>query len=286
MKHRFLYIMALLLTVATSAWAQDPAPIDLTPNADGTVWTLDAMPAYDIELQVEYYTELKEDFATAYDPLTNMDIDVWVERTLQPGSYNTFALPFGMTLADFKTKIGDSDVKVKELTDATLNGKTLTLTFGDATEIAACTPYLVKLSGSESVTLGAFDEVYMTSPVEPQTISKGGLIDFVATLGLTTPSADKENILFVGANNALLHPSDNGQKIKGFRAYFELKGEAQNAQSFGIDLNEGGETGISSIENGELKIENESWHTIDGKRINGKPTQKGVYIMNGKKTVL
>ena len=37
---------------------------------------------------------------------------------------------------------------------------------------------------------------------------------------------------------------------------------------------------------GELKIENESWHTIDGKRINGKPTQKGVYIMNGKKTVL
>jgi hypothetical protein len=216
----------------------------------------------------------------------HMDIDVWVERTLQPGSYNTFALPFGMTLADFKTKIGDSDVKVKELTDATLNGKTLTLTFGDATEIAACTPYLVKLSGSESVTLGAFDEVYMTSPVEPQTVSKGGLIDFVATLGLTTPSADKGNILFVGANNTLLHPSDNGQKIKGFRAYFELKGEAQNAQSFGIDLNEGGETGISSIENGELKIENESWHTIDGKRINGKPTQKGVYIMNGKKTVL
>ena len=27
--------MALLLTVATGAWAQDPAPIDLTPNADG-----------------------------------------------------------------------------------------------------------------------------------------------------------------------------------------------------------------------------------------------------------
>ena len=32
--------MALLLTVATGAWAQDPDPIDLTPSADGTVWTL------------------------------------------------------------------------------------------------------------------------------------------------------------------------------------------------------------------------------------------------------
>ena len=31
MKHRFLYIMALLLTLATGAWAQDPDP---------TVWTL------------------------------------------------------------------------------------------------------------------------------------------------------------------------------------------------------------------------------------------------------
>jgi hypothetical protein len=51
MKHRFLYIMALLLTVATGAWAQDPDPIDLTPSADGTVWTLSTMPEYDVELE-------------------------------------------------------------------------------------------------------------------------------------------------------------------------------------------------------------------------------------------
>ena len=57
MKHRFLYIMALLLTLATGAWAQDPDPIDLTPSADGTVWTLSTMPEYDIELEVTYYTD-------------------------------------------------------------------------------------------------------------------------------------------------------------------------------------------------------------------------------------
>ena len=58
MKHRFLYIMALLLTVATGAWAQDPDPIDLTPSADGTVWTLSTMPEYDVELEVTYKTDL------------------------------------------------------------------------------------------------------------------------------------------------------------------------------------------------------------------------------------
>jgi len=50
--------MALLLTAATGAWAQDPDPIDLTPSADGTVWTLSTMPEYDVELEVTYKTDL------------------------------------------------------------------------------------------------------------------------------------------------------------------------------------------------------------------------------------
>ena len=33
MKHRFLYIMALLLTVATGAWAQDPDPSHRQDNS-------------------------------------------------------------------------------------------------------------------------------------------------------------------------------------------------------------------------------------------------------------
>jgi len=48
--------MALLLTLATGAWAQDPDPIGLTPSADGTVWTLSTMPGFDVELEVEYET--------------------------------------------------------------------------------------------------------------------------------------------------------------------------------------------------------------------------------------
>ena len=46
MKHRFLFIIALLLTAATGAWADDdPAPTSLTSSANGTVWTLSSMPA-------------------------------------------------------------------------------------------------------------------------------------------------------------------------------------------------------------------------------------------------
>ena len=59
MKHRFLFIIALLLTAATGAWADDdPAPISLTSSANGTVWTLSTMPEYDVELEVVYKTDL------------------------------------------------------------------------------------------------------------------------------------------------------------------------------------------------------------------------------------
>ena len=47
-----LLTLVALLAMATGAWAQDPDPIDLTPSADGTVWTLSTMPEYDVEKSV------------------------------------------------------------------------------------------------------------------------------------------------------------------------------------------------------------------------------------------
>ena len=50
----------------------------------------------------------------------------------------------------------------------------------------------------------------------------------------------------------------------------------------------GDETGIHSIENGKWKIDNsdDAWYSLDGRKLNGKPTKKGLYINNGKKVVI
>ena len=32
-------------------------------------------------------------------------------------------------------------------------------------------------------------------------------------------------------------------------------------------------------------MRSDMWYTIDGRRVSGKPTQKGLYIVNGKKVV-
>ena len=56
MKKKLFSMLALLVAAKTGAWAQDP--INLTPNADGTEWTLASSPAYDVELEVTYYTKI------------------------------------------------------------------------------------------------------------------------------------------------------------------------------------------------------------------------------------
>ncbi len=47
-------------------------------------------------------------------------------------------------------------------------------------------------------------------------------------------------------------------------------------------------TGIGTIDTktGEMTFDNEAWYTLDGVRLSGKPTKKGLYINNGKKVAI
>ena len=54
-----------------------------------------------------------------------------------------------------------------------------------------------------------------------------------------------------------------------------------------IDAN-GEVTGIGSLntQTGEVSFDNKAWYTLDGVRLNAQPTQKGIYVNNGKKVVI
>jgi len=64
--------------------------------------------------------------------------------------------------------------------------------------------------------------------------------------------------------------------------YIEITGS--NAPALSFDFGEG-TTGIRSIENGQLTIDN-VYYDLSGRKLNAMPTQKGVYIVNGKKVVI
>ena len=47
-----------------------------------------------------------------------------------------------------------------------------------------------------------------------------------------------------------------------------------------------GTTGIEAIDNGQWSMDNGQWYDLNGRKLDGKPTRKGVYIQNGKKVVV
>ena len=46
---------------------------------------------------------------------------------------------------------------------------------------------------------------------------------------------------------------------------------------------QGGTTGISTV---STASETDGWYSLDGRKLDGKPAKKGVYINNGKKVVI
>jgi hypothetical protein len=89
----------------------------------------------------------------------------------------------------------------------------------------------------------------------------------------------------MGAENTLYWPK-SGASIGAFRAYFQLTDPNINASAIVLNFGDGETTGIGSIDNGELRIDNDDWFSLDGRRLNAKPTQRGIYIHNGKKVLV
>lgn len=274
---RFILTLAAILGM-TGAWAQDADEVAVTKTANNNEWTL-TMPASNVELQVEYESALAlsetTDNAAKLTEWNGYEADVTLTRTLQTGSYNTFAVPFSMTIPSGWT--------VKELSSASFSEGVLTLNFANASSIEAGKPYLVKVSATTDLSAAAFTGVIVSKDAVPFTSTD---VDFIPTLGATTISGDVKSILFLGASNKLYNPNAENSSMKGFRAYFQLKGTAASARAFNIDFGDGETTGIISVSGSGLTVNgSDGCYDLQGRRIEGQPTQKGVYIVNGKKVI-
>ena len=232
-------------------------------------------------------------------------------RTLyKDGDWNTLCLPFNVTVG--------SGV-MAGATAMTLNGSesgfdastgVLTLNFVGVTSgntIAAGTPFIVKWQKPDGyvaynpatpeaecsdIVSPVFEGVTVSNAATTQTFGNGS---FKGTYQSITFTDEDQSILFLGAGNTLYYP-ESGAKIGAQRAYFDL-GTAQARQfvlRFVEDpLTEGGnfdgegtQNGIGHTEITEITERAGAWYTIDGVRLDGKPTKKGLYIHGGKKVVV
>ena len=249
--------------------------IAVTKDNDGT-WTF-TMPEANVLIEASYTnvltlsetTDNTETISTADGKV----YDVALTRTLQAGGWNTFCAPFSTATPSGWT--------VKELTSSELNSTTgeLTLSFGAASSIEAGKPYLVKVTAT--VVNPTFSGVTISSTT---TTTETTAVDFVPVMNPTNLTGGDKTVLFVSGGNKLTYPSGNGN-INGFRAYFKLKDEvAAQARAFRMSFDDDA-TGIATVLS-DMPTTASGTYTLDGRRIEGQPTQKGVYIVNGKKTII
>lgn len=264
-----------------------PAPAIPVTDLGSNTWQF-TMPDYAVVANIEYDTdlELREENVntTVLADWDGYEADINLKRTLKAGSWNTFAIPYDISSGFLNIlKIYYPITAVKELTGATLTDGTLNLTFDNATSIEAGKPYLVMVESDFDLSTMAVAEVVKATP--KPFISDA--VDFIPTLGKTTiPAGDVKNVLFMTSGGNLKHPTTLPADIKGFRAYFQLKGDAVNAASFNLDFGNGETTGINNLnvnDNDNLDNATPMYNTA-GQRVN--KSYKGIVIVNGKKMVI
>lgn len=246
-----------------------------TEATEGKQWTF-TMPSYNLVTTVNTVTLAEgTDNGTWITDHAGKAYDITMTRTLQTGGWNTFSVPFSMA--------NPSGWTVKELTAASYNSgtKTLSLTFGNAASIVAGHAYLVQVEST--VVKPTFNDVTIVNDPTPTTIT--GVVEFVPAINPTALTLNDKSYLFVSGGNTLTW-ANSGSSMKGFRAYFHiLDGSIANAREFSMDFGGDDVTGIISVTADERGTDG-AVYTLDGRKLNGQPTQKGVYVVNGKKVII
>ncbi len=240
--------------------------------------------------------------ATAATSGETLDVTL-VGRTLtKDGYWNTLCLPFAMTaeqiaaspLAGATIKTMDNSNTGTSLSDA----GALTLKFNTVDAIEAGKPYIVKWETTgDNIVNPTFSNVTISSTTPTPVENYDQKVTFVGQYSpfsivandalLGDNQGHKSEIIMMATQNNLGY-SQTTRQLKCFRCHFYVPandGEL-SARSIVVDFGDGETTEIGTINNNRETIANNQWYTLDGRKLTGKPTTKGVYIHNGRKEVV
>ena len=214
-------------------------------------------------------------------------------RTLyKDGKWNTICLPFDVDLSDGPL----AGAHAKTLTDATMEGTHVTLTFGEEVEmLEAGKPYIIKWVEDEGNDIyePVFENVTIVwNDEDDHTVSPIDEVKFIGyydALQLDPENdtedfyaADVPNIYYMTADNTLKH-TGVARTLKSCRAYFQFA-EGSKIRQFTLNFGDGEISGIMTVD--DTNDTNGVWYTVDGKKLDKQPTRKGLYIKDGVKVVI
>ena len=294
----------------TMLTGQEGTKCDGTNNIDGAYARVDAAgtPGY-LSLGLNEATGIVN--AAAYEGKKAQ-----FTRTFTSGKASTVCLPFSFTpdasIGTFYTLFA--------IDKSTSPYWTVTMQEAATTApLAANTPYLLMATGTGALTFsGNVSSVAteMKSADVADPVVSGGKWNLIGTYSDISWTSDGPNAADLGsvygfaANDygTVVHAGDfvkatSGAGISPFRAYLKYTAPSSSARAVtrGVadilpDLPNcitvrliganGEATAIGTMDTKTGEISFDGWFTLDGNRLSGKPSAKGVYINNGKKIVI
>ena len=256
----------------------------INPNSVGYYNCYDTDKATTDDRMVQLYKKVSSTPLTLNDENDNSKLltsnsgqqtAVKLSRKLLANQWNTFCMPFDIDVTD--GKINGIKASVMEYDHTTGN----TMEFKETTQIEAGKAYLIKPSAD--ITDPQFDNVTIKN--DYPTVS--GDADGYSFVGIYNPKTfsgnDQERVLIL-ASEAKFMKVNNGQRMKGMRAYFTIPaGTKAEAVRLMINNRPTALTEITTTPSTSEKI-----FYIDGTYAGSdiKNVKKGIVIKDGKKYLM
>ena len=225
-------------------------------------------------------------------------------RTWAAEQWNTLVLPFDIKIKDLSKALGYAIVNVVDPEKTTEKNVVFKLQMSG--EIKANTPFVVKTEDAiADAAYIQFDNVTIKKPasaypsIDASTTASGLGYKFVGAYETKKIDKTLSYLRFLLGNSEkwayIKSSSENSWNIVPFAAFIDL-GEANVTAAreiiFTMEELDGTTTAIRSIDAETPEIVNnktgvvEGWYTLNGVKLNAAPTQKGIYIYNGKKVAV
>jgi len=206
------------------------------------------------------------------------------------GTFNMIAekwypivLPFATTVREISTKFGYAVVNILNEANTDETKIAFKLHMG---AIPANTPFVVKIDEAKNMNTVTFANKTIENKANPEVSDASGVrfigsyshkVGFKANEYFFSTSASKNDYYYGSATNSTY--------MAPLGAYFQVPAGSA-ARTIEFEEPNGNTTAINVISVDNKIMNTEGWYTVNGMKLEGAPTQKGVYIRNGKKVVI
>ena len=247
------------------------------------------------------------DLIKDYDTMEDVTVK-FESRELAAETWQAMAFPFDLTVAEFSNAIynatnGNGYAVVNILNEETpVGGKPAFKLW--MREIPANTPFLFKVyTGKTGETLNTFDmedlqfEDKDIAYVEQAESHDAAGNYFYGLYKVTTVTNDGYTWLFnhntgkfgkfgKKVGEEYVYDGQTSRDLDPLTGYLKTATQIDQFARITVVEEDGTVTAISTINADGVAVEADGWYNLNGVKLQGMPTEKGVYIQNGKKVVL